>query len=198
MAVNVLQFGVARLSGRKDGHPNRPATPFNFRTTIIGDSDMKQVSLINSSEVILIDDIDFGKVSPFNWRLKRYKNLAYASAWMEVDGRFAYHRIHRLIMNPSKRQGVDHINHDGLDNRRCNLRLCTEAENARNSRLYKNNKSGYKGVRWHTRDKVWQAAICVDRQHKHLGSFFCIVRAVRAYNEAAKKYHGEFAYINKI
>ncbi len=93
---------------------------------------------------------------------------------------------------------LDHINRDRVDNRTDNLREATASENSQNQSMYKNNKSGFKGVSWFKRDKKWVAQIKIDGKKKHLGYFDCKVEAAIAYNEAAIKHHGEFANINHI
>ena len=93
---------------------------------------------------------------------------------------------------------VDHIDGDRLNNRRSNLRVATLSQNQFNRPANKNNTSGYKGVCWCGQTRKWQAAICVmGRSHK-LGRFPDKIEAARAYNEAALKYHGEFACLNQV
>jgi hypothetical protein len=93
---------------------------------------------------------------------------------------------------------VDHINGDGLDNQRCNLRLATHSENLRNRGYTKKNTSRYKGVTWYKPYKKWRAQIKTDHKMKNLGYFDIPEEAAEAYNEAAKKYHGSFAWLNKL
>jgi hypothetical protein len=90
---------------------------------------------------------------------------------------------------------IDHINGDGLDNRRANLRLATVAQNAWNSKK-RNSRSGYKGV-WFARDKgLWRAAIVYHGRRIHLGYFKDKISDAKAYDTAARKYYGEFAKPN--
>ena len=88
---------------------------------------------------------------------------------------------------------VDHINGNPLDNRRTNLRVCTNAENMRNRGKNKNNTSGFKGVTYFKFAKLWKAQIKVDRKGVFLGYFKTPEAAHQAYCEAAAKYHGDFA-----
>lgn len=93
---------------------------------------------------------------------------------------------------------VDHINGDGLDNRKCNLRVCNRAQNGGNSKLRSNNKSGYRGVSRY-KNTLWQVHISAGGAAKrYLGVFKDIKEAAKAYNIAALEYFGEFARLNKI
>ena len=105
-------------------------------------------------------------------------------------------RLHRLLLNLPKDKLIDHIDGNPLNNTRPNLRECSNAENLMNKGKYANNKSGYKGVIWHKRDKVWHSCIRSSGKLKHLGVYRCKHLAALAYNKAAIKYHGEFAHLN--
>ncbi|MDH4202121.1 MAG: AP2 domain-containing protein [Phycisphaerae bacterium] len=102
-------------------------------------------------------------------------------------------RMHREIMGAGPEQVVDHINHDGLDNRRCNLRVCRHAENVRNQRGQRGRSSRYKGVSRDRRGK-WRAQIWYNGQHFYLGLFESEAAAAEAYNAKARELFGEFAY----
>jgi hypothetical protein len=117
---------------------------------------------------------------------------------LNINGQRKY--FHRIVMGSPLRLDVDHINGNTLDNRKSNLRICTRKENIRNRQAsgVKNKSSQYKGVfRCNTRN-TWKARIQVDFKQIHLGSFRLEVDAARAYNEAATKYFGAYARLNKI
>ncbi len=107
--------------------------------------------------------------------------------------------LHRVIMERilgrtlGKDEMVDHIDMNGINCIRENLRLATNAQNGANRPAPKNNKSGYKGVRWHKKAKKWIAQITANGKNRHLGTFDSAEDAYKAYCEAAAKYHGEFA-----
>lgn len=106
------------------------------------------------------------------------------------------YRLHRLIMGAAPGMVVDHINGDTFDNRRSNLRFATVAQNAANSKLPKNNTSGFRGVYWFKPAKLWSAQIRANGKNQHLGYFKTVEAGARAYDEAAKRLHGNFARLN--
>ena len=107
--------------------------------------------------------------------------------------------MHTLILQTPKGMCSDHINGDGLDNRRCNLRICTYAENAHNRNKYVRQKASiYKGVCWHNTMRKWMPSITICGKRIYLGFFESEVEAAKSYNEAAKKYYGEFAKLNEV
>jgi hypothetical protein len=142
--------------------------------------------------VILVDPEDEYLLECFGWCIDSH---GYAVATIN----YSKHYLHRLIMNAVRTSlYVDHINGNKLDNRRSNLRLCTHRDNLNNRPRNKNNKSGYKGVYLHKVNKNWVARIQVNGKYISLGSYSDIIDAAKAYNEAAIKYFGEYAYLNKV
>jgi hypothetical protein len=94
------------------------------------------------------------------------------------------------------KQPVDHINGNRADNRISNLRLASPSENGRNRCRPKNNTSGFKGVSWNPKRKLWQATIKYEGSNKNLGSFATREKASLAYNRAALLFHGKFANLD--
>lgn len=90
---------------------------------------------------------------------------------------------------------IDHINCIKTDNRISNLREATNFENSRNTKINSRNKSGFKGVRWHVRDKVWRAEIRINKKYVYLGSFKSPEEAHVVYIKAAEKLHGKFSRV---
>ena len=151
---------------------------------------------LTQGRVALIDQEDLELVSRYRWRLSTpNKWRQYAQAHIRrPDGRQAEVRMHRLILgltDPSVH--VDHINGDGLDNRRANLRHCSPSENHRNRGRQVNNTSGLKGVYWQKDRGKWKAQIQVNRKNHYLGRFTTAEEAHLAYCRAADELHGAFA-----
>jgi len=104
--------------------------------------------------------------------------------------------MHRAIMNPPDGTVVDHINRNSLNNRRCNLRICTQKENLRNGRPSRRSTSRFKGVYFDKQTRKWIAKIGYNGKTIHLGSFEDEVEAAKAYDRKAYELFGDFAYLN--
>lgn len=151
---------------------------------------MKTIKLNKGYETIVDDDV-YEWASKNKWKYNQ--GYVIRSKWPNSS-----YRLHRLIMNASKGIYVDHIDGNPLNNLRSNLRLCSNAENGRNQKLHKNNTSGYKGVHWSKLNKKWKVEIKINYKNKFIGLYNTKEDAAKAYNEAALKYFGEFARLNKI
>jgi hypothetical protein len=146
----------------------------------------------------LIDPQDYPELSKYKWRLCRTKgkNVLYAERSARLpNGKYSRILMHRQLIYAPKGCVIDHINGNGLDNRRANLRLATVAQNAWNSKK-RNPRSGYKGV-WFAVDKgLWRAAIVYQGRRIHIGYFKDKIAAAKAYDTAARKYYKQFARPN--
>lgn len=160
---------------------------------------MKQIEL-TQGQIALIDDEDFDLVSQYKWYTDKTKKTIYARAHnrKKNNGNQEKVKMHRLILNPPDGLHTDHINGNGLDNRRSNLRACTKAQNAQNQRHKTGGSSKYKGVCWHKLTKKWHASIGIDGKIKYLGLFIDEKEAAKAYNNAADANFGEFARLNSL
>ena len=87
---------------------------------------------------------------------------------------------------------VDHINGDTLDNRKCNLRICTQADNMKNQKKHIRNTSGYKGVSWNKKSKAWEVSITQNGKRHYLGMYKDKEEAIKVRKEAEEKYFGEY------
>lgn len=145
-----------------------------------------------------VDDDDYEYLAQFKWYATRLRNVCYAVRHSpKVKGKqFPLIKMHRVVANAPDGLSIDHINGDGLDNRKINLRVCTTVENGRNRGKQKDNTSGYKGVTWHKRHKKWYAQIKADGRNHFLGHFYDPIDAALAYDKAARELHGEFAKTN--
>lgn len=144
-----------------------------------------------------VDERDFVDVSQWNWTLFRTRGLEYAMRGrtpeeIEATGKRAPVLMHRYLMSEPPEE-VDHKNRDGLDNRRENLRKASTIQNGANSRS-RGGASRFKGVYRH-RDG-WRSSIRNNYKTIHLGKFDSEEDAARAYDEAARRLHGEFARVN--
>ena len=141
----------------------------------------------------IIDADDVPLVSGFNWYALRKRNAIYVGRKQRNSNNqqdTVY--LHRIIADVPVGFVVDHKDTDGLNNRRCNLRIATHQENMRNQKMSQKNTSGYKGVSWHKASRMWQAQIKTDGRVIPLGRFFDPEAAHAAYQVASVKYHGQF------
>ena len=153
---------------------------------------MKKINLTQGKFTIISDE-DFDKISEYKWFYGMCNGIGYACA-NQFFGNGKYKRLlmHRIIMDAPPDKMTDHINKDPLDNRRSNLRLCTNAQNQFNSKT-KLGASGIKGVSWHKIANKWRTQLRIGNKRIHLGLFKNKLDAGKAYQDAVKKYHGEFA-----
>ncbi len=141
----------------------------------------------------LVDDCDFDRLNKHKWCCTNKGYVVRGRQRLNGGGLIL---MHRVILNTPEGMESDHKNGRKLDNQRANLRICTKKQNLQNQSLRKDSKSGYKGVCWNKADNKWRSQIRVNGKRKHLGLFTCLVKAAKAYDEAALKYHGKFAKLN--
>lgn len=162
-----------------------------------------------------VDPDMFYEVSKYKWYARKSTRTYYATSTQYQNGIRCDLHMHRLIMafelnkassnpknlssvlcHPSSGLFIDHINGDGFDNRKANLRLATSTQNNYNRRITSRRTSKYKGVDYRPSKKAYRARITVNKRKIHLGHFPDEISAARAYDTAARKYHKEFAVLN--
>jgi len=150
---------------------------------------------LTQGKTAVIDDEDHPLIAQHKWHaVFDHKQRWYANTNVRVEGKRRSLQMQALILGT---KGGDHIDGDGLNNRRSNLRVATPLQNARNKSKKKSPSScPHKGVTWNKRAGRWKAVICANYKEIHLGYFTDSVEAARAYDTAALKLHGEFAKVN--
>lgn len=155
---------------------------------------------LTRGQTSLVDVRDFFKVAWLNWCALWVPGAKcfYAVRSVQINKRTRLLYLHRELLGITGTSiQVDHINHNTLDNRRCNLRVASVSQNSMNHRRYANNTSGFTGVSYNSSLRKWLAHICVGGKQLHLGVFDTAEEASEAYQDAAKMYFGEFCYNEK-
>jgi hypothetical protein len=152
--------------------------------------------LLTHGKVALVDDKDFEELNSKKWSVHGKGRFLYAVRNSSRPNRKII-RMHRYLMNPQVGFEVDHIDMNGLNNQRSNLRICTRSQNRCNSLKPKNNTSGFKGVSFQKSNKKFQATIKLNGKQSHIGYFNTSIEAAKAYDIEAIKIYGEFARTNK-
>lgn len=176
------------------GHYNaKPIVTFDVPTLPAG----TRIIPLTQGKVTVVDEADYEELSRHEWHVIKSGQTWYAQrAEHFPDGTKRSVIMHRAIMDAPDNVLVDHKNGDGLLNTRDNLRLATRSQNNSNAAPRAVNTSGYKGVSWYKRDKNWKAQIGANGKMHHLGYFATAEAAARVYDEAARHYFGEFAWLN--
>lgn len=163
-----------------------PCSPLFFRDIIVGVSRFGNV---------LVSKVDEELFLRYNWSVVKSGEKFYARRKKRISGISKTFLLHREIMKAKNGQDVDHINGDGMDNRRENLRLCSRRENIQNSVKRKNDASSiYKGV--HLCKNRWRSKITINGKQIHIGYFDHELDAAKAYDGAAIRFFGDFARPN--
>jgi hypothetical protein len=147
---------------------------------------------LTQGKYAIVDARDYKPVSQHKWSLSRSGERLYAQ--LRTHGKTL--RMHEFIMNPPKGKVVDHINGYGLDNRRCNLRICARLQNDRNRRVNPNTLTGYKGVSRNKKTDRYPPQIFIEGRYMRLGPFATAEQAARAYDRKARELVADFARCN--
>ena len=164
---------------------------------------------LTQGKYAIVDADDYDELIKWKWHIKPSGGSSFYAVHSESiytpkskttkwSRRCRQYNMHRIIMKVPPNKQIDHINGNGLDNRKANLRVCSKSENSRNKVRWSNKKSSiYKGVFQRSKN-CWSAVIGFERNIYHLGYFNTEKKAALAYNKAAKQYHRKFARLNEI
>jgi hypothetical protein len=156
----------------------------------------KQIPL-TKGKFALVDDDDFDAMSQYKWQTSNSHGIWYAVRKVKIGEKRLAYLMHREILGFPVGMEVDHIDHDGLNNTRSNLRICTHQQNISSGRL-RNHSSKFRGVSWYSPSEKWRAQIKVMGVKKSIGYFVNESDAALAYNQSAKSNFGEFAVLNDV
>jgi hypothetical protein len=155
---------------------------------------MKEI-LLTQGKVALVDDEDYEYLNQWKWCAIKGRKTYYAVRRAYINSKYKFYYMHRIIMNTPNKLQTDHIDGNGLNCQKFNMRNCTHAQNQMNRRS--GGSSKYLGVFLH-RKNYFTAIISINKKAVYLGHSKDEKKAALMYNEAAIKYHGEFARLNVI
>jgi hypothetical protein len=146
----------------------------------------------------IVDPDDYDRLVNFNWHARKSTYTHYAVRSIKIGkNKIKVECMHHIIIDIPPGLFCDHINHNGLDNRKANLRPATLAQNIRHRRKFKSpSRSKYKGLTWRKKENAWHVRITVHYKRIFLGSFKDELEAAHAYDRAAKQFYGDFATLN--
>lgn len=155
---------------------------------------------LTKDKFAMVDDEDYEKVSQHKWHvfMRKDKKSLYATYTLHdlKNHKDTTIRMHRFIMDASKNTQVDHIDGNGLNNQKNNLRFSTNQLNQANKGKNKNNKSGFKGVSFNNQHKRYISQVMFDGKVIYLGLYVDPIEAAKAHDKKAKELFGEFARTN--
>jgi hypothetical protein len=153
---------------------------------------------LTQGKTTLVDDQDYYWLSQFKWRAQCSLGHWYAVRSVRRNGKLTAEMMHRIILGLDSDDGrvVDHMNHDGLDNQRSNLRPCSHGQNEQNRGRKTTGTSRALGVYWDSNHKKWRAQVSVNKKRVYIKDFTCEDDAIEARNHQAIRFQGDFASIN--
>lgn len=152
---------------------------------------------LTQGKFAIVDEEDYEYLIQWEWKCSG----RYASRYVWDGKKVTHILMHRIVANTPKGMRTDHINHDGFDNRKSNLRICTQSQNCHNKRSNKDKNKGaskYKGVYFSKLLNKWHVQINIKGKNTHLGVFIEEEDAAIAYNVAAQLFFNEYAYLNNV
>ncbi len=157
---------------------------------------MKKISL-TQGKFAQIDDLDYEIVKNYKWHASKCGKVSYAAhKFYSLEGSKTVY-MHRMLFPLIKEGQIDHIDGNGLNNQRENLRVCTISQNKQNVGLTKSNTSGFKGVSYHKMGKKWQVKIRIGKENRYLGLFNTKEEAGEVYRKASLEHHKEFSNFSR-
>lgn len=154
---------------------------------------MKLIPL-TQGKFALVDDEDYDFL--MQWKWSYYGGYAHRGEWQKNTKKIKKIRMHRLIMQTPHHMQTDHIDGNGINNQKNNLRIVTHGQNMQNKNSHNGTQSRHKGV-YPVREK-FRGMITPNKKRIHLGYFLSETEAAEAYNKAALEHFGEFARLNII
>lgn len=155
---------------------------------------MKEITIISPTygeKTAFIDDEDLEFISRFRWGVKKDRKAFYAATKIKQKTV----KMHQLLVACPEGYKIDHIDRNGLNNQRSNLRVCTNSENQRNRGMNITNTSGFKGVSLLSTG-LFLASLTLNGRNIKFGTYTSAKEAALAYDEGVNKFHGEFAFLN--
>jgi hypothetical protein len=144
---------------------------------------MKEIAL-SQGKFALVDDEDFEELNRYKWWVEKHRNTFYAKRDIWNGSKKVCIRMHRVLLNCPETKFSDHVDGNGLNNQKANLRIATNRQNLQNRHVSASSK--YPGVSWQKNEKKWQSAIYINGKSIHLGLFNNEEEAFEAY--ASKVY----------
>lgn len=191
--INTAHSAIMGESEKMLKHPSDPSNDLDWRSSVPDSNSTREIPLTRG-KVAIVDAADYEALITMKWYATKRGPCWYAASCVPSGRRPRLHILmHRLLMGAWPGIQVDHINGNGLDNRRPNLRFADARQNKQNAGPPKNNKSGHKGVSWHASTSKWQAHIKYGGRTYYLGIFADKREAALAYENAARKLYGDFA-----
>lgn len=178
---DIKSCGCARITANK-------SRPKLVKYRIEGD---RVVCTLTNGVSFLVDAVDLPRVQEHGWSYNRPRDYVFANSKL-----IKCVPLSRFILEAPPGLEVDHINHDRLDNRRCNLRFATHQENCANTRPTRRCSSGYKGVSFCRQTGKWKAFASLNGGTTTVGRFDTPLEAAKARDEVVRRLHGEFAWLN--
>jgi hypothetical protein len=156
--------------------------------------------VLTKGYIALVDDIDYEWITKYRWKALTTSGTTYAVRTARSPGSKTNDitlLMHREILKPDNDMVVDHIDGNGLNNQRSNIRQCSQSQNLINKKRKNGLSSIYKGIYWNKERNKWQAQIARPGMgNMYIGRYVSEIDAANAYDEMARIFHGEFAQLN--